>query len=624
MKYYNLALQFISFTLLVSLVIGCSSVSKNSRGVNSQIKSVEYPKILSLEVIGKENFVEESKKVFLAMESPERDFFVNDYYLKGVDLKENGQPKLASRVFKVLHDLIPFDDSVRKNLIVSFIRSNQLEEAELTLNKIINNESGDNVNFKLILAGLQNARGEMELSKKTYRDILQFDPANEEACIFLSRALSNEGESGDSIKLLKSCLKSNPTSSTFLFYLGKSYLEKKNKKKADNLFRRALDNEPAFYQAVVARALIKEQSGNLKGALKILKNYLEKVDFENYAILTRATQIMFELNMIEEITPYLEEMLRQDPENLNLKVRLGIIYSETSSFSKAKNIFETILKKVPDSDRVLYYLGALYQQTKNPDKAIDYYSRIQPTSNLYFDSNLQIGLMVREKSVSMKNISQGIKGISELKERIPLTLPKRSELIRELDFYISYLKHDFEDYSGALVHLSTIYKNEDYTIEQKFFVASLHEKLKDFKSAIELMMGVIQKDPKNAHALNFVGYVMLENTGEVKGAYDYIKRAVELEPNDSYIRDSLGWYFYKRGDLKRALVEVKKAWQGEKKDVVITKHLAIIYQKMNNRDQAKKYFIEALKNCQKHAEKLDIIKSMDQQILKRLPASIRP
>ena len=47
------------------------------------------------------------------------------------------------------------------------------------------------------------------------------------------------------------------------------------------------------------------------------------MDNENFAILTRATQIMFELNMVADITPYLEEMLRQDPENLNLKVRWG-------------------------------------------------------------------------------------------------------------------------------------------------------------------------------------------------------------------------------------------------------------------------------------------------------------
>lgn len=624
MKVYKFGLPITLFSLVLTLVTGCSTVSNYRSTHTTEVRAITYPEMLTLRSIEREHFVDESKKIFLSLGSVDREFFINDFYLKGVDLKETGHPKLASRVFKALYELIPFDDSVRKNLIVSFIRSNQLEEAESTLNKIINNESGNNINFKLILAGLQNARGEIELSKKTYRDILEFDPANEEACVFLSRALSNEGSSGKSIQLLKSCLKKNPESSTFLFYLGKAYLEKKDTKKADDLFKKSLKNEPAFYQSVVARALIREQKGDLKGALKILKDYLEKVDFENFAILTRATQIMFELNMIQEITPYLEEMLRQDPENLNLKVRLGIIYSETNSFSKAKSIFETILKKVPDSDRVLYYLGALYQQTENADKAIDYYSKIKPTSSLYFDSNLQIGLLVREKSISMGNFKEGLDGINELKNNVPMTYAKRGELHKELDFYISYLMHDFEDYSGALSHLSSIYKESDYSIEQKFFVASLYEKLKNYKSAIDLMMGVIQKDPKNAHALNFVGYVMLENTGQIKGAYDYIKRAVELEPNDSYIRDSLGWYFFKRGDLKRALVEVKKAWQGEKKDVVITKHLAIIYQKMNNRDQAKKYFIEALKNCQKHAEKLDIIKSMDQQMIKRLPASIRP
>ena len=59
-----------------------------------------------------------------------------------------------------------------------------------------------------------------------------------------------------------------------------------------------------------------------------------------------------------------------------------------------------------------------------------------------------------------------------------------------------------------------------------------------------------------------------------------LKKQSELEPNDAYIRDSLGWYFYKKGDFKRAFKEVKKAWHGEKTDVVITKHLAIIYQNL--------------------------------------------
>ena len=107
---------------------------------------------------------------------------------------------------------------------------------------------------------------------------------------------------------------------------------------------------------------------------------------------------MFELSMVKEISPYLEEMLRQDPENLNLKVRLGIIYSENNKYNEAINIFKSILEKVPDSDRVLYYLGALYQQTNKASEAISYYSKIPPTSSLYFDSNLQLGFLLRQES----------------------------------------------------------------------------------------------------------------------------------------------------------------------------------------------------------------------------------
>ena len=165
------------------------------------------------------------------------------------------------------------------------------------------------------------------------------EPSNEEACVFLSKALSNEGEHLKAVKKLKTCLRHSTDNATLTFYLGKAYLSLKKEKQADKAFIKTLTLEPGFYQAVIARSLIRETKGELKEALSILSSYLEEVDNENFAILTRATQIMFELNMVSEIIPYLEEMLRQDSENLNLKVRLGIIYSETSAYDKAKEIF---------------------------------------------------------------------------------------------------------------------------------------------------------------------------------------------------------------------------------------------------------------------------------------------
>ena len=74
--------------------------------------------------------------------------------------------------------------------------------------------------------------------------------------------------------------------------------------------------------------------------------------------------------------------------------------------------------------------------------------------------------------------------------------------------------------------------------------------------------------------------------------------------------------------FKKALIELRKAWEKEKKDVVITKHLALVYQKLNNDSEAQKYFVEALKNCTEESQRKDIIEVMESRIMKRLPASL--
>ena len=63
--------------------------------------------------------------------------------------------------------------------------------------------------------------------------------------------------------------------------------------------------------------------------------------------------------------PFVEEMFRQDPNNINLQVRLGILYSESAQYDEAKSLFKEILQKAPGSDKILYYLGALYQETSD-------------------------------------------------------------------------------------------------------------------------------------------------------------------------------------------------------------------------------------------------------------------
>ena len=66
------------------------------------------------------------------------------------------------------------------------------------------------------------------------------------------------------LKKLENLLKHSGENATLTFYLGKAYLALKKEKKADKAFKKTTFLEPGFYQAVIARSLIRETKGKLE------------------------------------------------------------------------------------------------------------------------------------------------------------------------------------------------------------------------------------------------------------------------------------------------------------------------------------------------------------------------
>jgi Flp pilus assembly protein TadD len=146
--------------------------------------------------------------------------------------------------------------------------------------------------------------------------------------------------------------------------------------------------------------------------------------------------------------------------------------------------------------------------------------------------------------------------------------------------------------------------------------------------AREIITGILKKNPNNPHALNFLGYSMLEKNENLALALKYIKKAVQLRPKDGYIRDSLGWYYFKVGQISKAFKELKKAWELVKSDFIIAKHMATIYLKKKKYKMAFKFYQEAIKaskNEEQKKEVLALIKTLQDRnpelSPKRLPAS---
>jgi tetratricopeptide (TPR) repeat protein len=91
--------------------------------------------------------------------------------------------------------------------------------------------------------------------------------------------------------------------------------------------------------------------------------------------------------------------------------------------------------------------------------------------------------------------------------------------------------------------------------------------------AEKVFRGIIGKNPKNADALNYLGYMLAEGGGALDEAVSLIQRALQVQPENPSFLDSLGWAYFRQGKLDLADSPLTAAAQKEPKNSVIQDHL---------------------------------------------------
>ena len=84
-----------------------------------------------------------------------------------------------------------------------------------------------------------------------------------------------------------------------------------------------------------------------------------------------------------------------------------------------------------------------------------------------------------------------------------------------------------------------------------FSSARFTTKTRTRKNPIASMKKAIELNPKNAAALNYLGYTWAEMGVQLDEAEDLIMRALKIQPNDGFYIDSLGWVYYQKGDYPK-------------------------------------------------------------------------
>jgi len=127
-----------------------------------------------------------------------------------------------------------------------------------------------------------------------------------------------------------------------------------------------------------------------------------------------------------------------------------------------------------------------------------------------------------------------------------------------------------------------------------FALAASLERSGAFDEAVERFRELIAREPDNASALNYLGYMFADKGVNLEEARDLIRKAVDEEPNSGAYLDSLGWVYFKLGDLDRAEKHLTEAARLEPFDATVQEHLGELHLARGNRPAAEAAFRRAL------------------------------
>jgi tetratricopeptide (TPR) repeat protein len=432
------------------------------------------------------------------------------------------------------------------------------------------------------MAGILASAGQGERAVKLLDRAIEIDPTSGDPYFTKGLLLLNLKRQPEAEQAIRAGLAKAPESAVGHYHLGRILLDAGKGEEAAASLEQAIAVNASFEPAYLALASIYESRQAQDRAIAVLRKYLQTVNPRSRDIRHQLVRLYVATKDYQGARKELNDLLAEDPSDLDAELRLALLYGEEKEYTKAIDQLIKILKARPTELKIRDYLGYLYEETKDTKKAIETYTFNVQLEPSYFEGHLHLGLLFYR----LKEFSEAI---THLTKAITIN-PKQPEA--HIVLGLTYLqKEQFDDAAKALEEgISQNPKNADLY----FNLGTVYDKLNRFDDVVRVMETAIKLDPHHADALNYLGYSYAERGVKIDQALSLTKRAVALKPNNGYYIDSLAWALFKSGSFTEALTEMQRAVAIAGDDPVLFEHLGDIYAKQRNLSAAREAWLHAL------------------------------
>lgn len=332
-----------------------------------------------------------------------------------------------------------------------------------------------------------------------------------------------------------------------------------------------------------ARAKVLLRLGRPGEAVVSLRKAVENNPDDKNLRLTFA-RLLVDVKQYEEARVEFEKLHKASPDDAELLYTLGLLSLESQRLDDAEKYMMMLVRLKQREGEAQYYLGRINENRKLYEKAIEWYEKVF-VGDYKFDARLRIAEMLGRlgrTDEAVAHLDEMLKGSQSDGSLVRIYINK-GELLRSARRYPQAM----EVFNTAL---DIVPGNSDLLYAR----ALVAEKLGRIDILESDIRTILKTEPDNAHALNALGFTLADQTDRYEEAYGYLKRAIEIMPDDAAIIDSWGWVHYRLGDYEKAISLLRKALS-RFDDAEISAHLGEVLWVSGSQQEAKQVWQRALK-----------------------------
>jgi len=495
-------------------------------------------------------------------------------YFSGIVAYENNNNSQALKFFKSSRHLIKQHNPYLKNYIYTLVLEGRIQQAT---NEINQNSTKDNSNFfeaHLLLAIDSLKRKNYKKSKKHLQRSYEFIN-NDRLSLIIAETLKQYLYAFEENKISK--IKNKFGNFSFINEIfQRCYLDDKNTK---TYFKNLINSENEDYSRYIFFYLNYLIKNNGYGEAK---NIIDNLDYLNSSLLISQGKKWIEDKKLGEFKKIFSCSSTTDVIS-EFFFLVSNLYSSQNNYENSNFYLNISYYLNPKFKFNLSLLAENYYLNKNYTKTLKILESFNKKDEFYYWFRLK-----KEAQIISKKQDK-----DKSLDFINLNFRKIKNPSIKIIFDIANFNKNAKEYKEAIKFYDQIISKID--INSKLYAeilyrrGSSYERLGDYVNSDMDLLQSLEINPDDAYVLNYLAYSWLEREYKIDLSLKMLEKAYTAQNNDPYIIDSIGWAYYLIDDYIKAENFIKRAVELMPEDPIVNDHYGDILWKLDRKIQAR-YF----------------------------------